>query len=65
MKSAGATPRACRNLPAGELALMLPAGEMWSVVIESPKMPITRALWMSLIEPTCIVMPSKYGGFLM
>ena len=27
MKSFGSTPRDCRNLPAGELALMLPAGE--------------------------------------
>ncbi len=44
---------------------MLPAGEMWSVVIESPKRPRQRAPWMSVIGAGCIVMPSKYGGFLM
>ena len=44
---------------------MLPAGEMWSVVIESPNTPMQRAPWMSWILPTASVMPSKYGGFLM
>jgi len=32
-----------RYLPAGELSLMAPAGEMWSVVTESPKIPSARA----------------------
>jgi hypothetical protein len=31
-------------LPAGEFALIEPAGEMWSVVIESRNSPSTRAL---------------------
>ena len=47
------------NWPAGEVALISPAGEMWSVVIESPKMPSTRAPEMSLILPICMRMPSK------
>ena len=34
-------------MPAGEVGLIEPAGLMWSVVIESPKMPSTRAPWMS------------------
>ena len=31
------------HLPAGEASLIEPAGEMWSVVTESPKMPSARA----------------------
>ena len=30
-------------MPAGEVALIEPAGLMWSVVTESPKMPSARA----------------------
>ncbi len=44
---------------------MLPAGEMWSVVMESPNRPSTRAPCTSSMLPTAIDMPSKYGGFLM
>ena len=35
------------------------------VVIESPNRPITRAPCTSSMLPVCMVMPSKYGGFLM
>ena len=37
----GLSSRCCsmRYLPAGEVSLIEPAGEMWSVVTESPKMP--------------------------
>jgi hypothetical protein len=43
---------------------MLPAGEMWSVVIESPSSARHLAPVIGLIPGTDIVMPSKYGGFL-
>lgn len=37
LKSRGARPFSDRYLAAGLFRAMLPAGEMWSVVIESPK----------------------------
>ena len=43
LKSALETPCSISHLPAGEFSLIDPAGEMWSVVIESPKMPSARA----------------------
>ena len=49
LKSATPTPWSVRYLPAGEAALIEPAGEMWSVVILSPKRPRTRAPSMSPI----------------
>jgi hypothetical protein len=36
LKSFFSMPLDFRNLAAGEVPAMLPAGEMWSVVIESP-----------------------------
>jgi hypothetical protein len=45
--------------------LIAPAGEMWSVVIESPKMASGRAPTMSPGGVGVIDMPSKYGGFWM
>ena len=42
-----------------------PAGEMWSVVTESPKMPSTRALLMLVGGFGFIENPSKNGGFAM
>ena len=48
LKSATPTPWSVRYLPAGEAALIEPAGEMWSVVILSPNRPSTRA---PLISP--------------
>ena len=43
LKSAGWTPRDIKYCPAGESFLMLPAGEMWSVVMLSPSSASTRA----------------------
>src|SRR5258708_2059948 len=51
-----------RYLPAGESFLMLPAGEMWSVVTESPKIPRAHAARMSVIVPGFIEKASKNGG---
>src|SRR6185437_4032078 len=65
LKSFGSTPRAIRYLPAGESFLIAPAGEMWSVVMESPAKPMQYAPLMSACFGRSIVMPSTYGGFLM
>ena len=59
------TPCSVRNLPAGESPLMLPAGEMWSVVTLSPSTARQRAPLMGWIGCTSMVIPSKYGGFWM
>ena len=48
--------------PAGVSALIAPAGEMWSVVTESPSFASTRAPVMSVTGVVSRVMPSKYGG---
>ncbi len=57
------TPLVCRYWPAGLSALIEPAGEMWSVVTESPSLASTRAPAMSATGVVSSVMPSKYGGF--
>src|SRR5512140_2143661 len=66
LKSAFVTLFSISQRPAGEESLMDPAGEMWSVVIESPKMPSARAARTPL---SCalgfIVKPSKKGGLAM
>ena len=41
---------------------MLPAGEMWSVVIESPNKAKTRAPTMSPTGLGSLGMSTKYGG---
>ena len=41
---------------------MLPAGEMWSVVTESPSSASTLAPLMSLTGSGSAGIPSKYGG---
>src|ERR1017187_10356288 len=41
---------------------MLPAGEMWSVVTESPKTPSAHAPSMLVIVHGCIEKSSKKGG---
>ncbi|CAB4542393.1 unannotated protein [freshwater metagenome] len=41
---------------------MFPAGEMWSVVTESPKIARTRAPVISVTGVGFAGMPSKYGG---
>ena len=62
LKSFCCTPCATSYLPAGLVAAMLPAGEMWSVVTESPSNASTRAPDVGRV-PVVSVMPSKYGGF--
>ena len=49
-------------MAAGLPFLIAPAGEMWSVVTESPSLASTRAPWMSLTGAGSSGMPSKYGG---
>ena len=50
-------------LPAGEDALIFPAGEMWSVVIESRNKPMIRASTISSTGLGSFSMFWKYGGF--
>ncbi|MCY1226296.1 hypothetical protein D9M72_385230 [compost metagenome] len=57
------TPFASRYWPAGVSDLKEPAGEMWSVVTESPSLSSTRAPVMSVTGSGLAFMPSKYGGF--
>ncbi len=59
LKSRGCTPCAIRYFAAGPDLEMLPAGEMWSVVTESPSTASTRAPLMSATAAGVIVMPSK------
>ena len=49
-------------MPAGDVGLIEPAGLMWSVVTESPKMPSARALRITGIAPSCILKSLKNGG---
>src|SRR3974390_2835307 len=62
LKSAGCTPCAIRYCPAGLLALIDPAGEIWSVVTLLPRKHNTRAPEIS--PPAAVVLGifSKYGG---
>ena len=62
LKSFRSTPLASRYLPAGESALIFPAGEMWSVVTESPRIASTRASEISVTGFGSAGIPSKYGG---
>ena len=55
-------PCSVRYRPAGESVLIAPAGEMWSVVTESPSLASTRAPAMSVTGAGSRAMPSKYGG---
>jgi hypothetical protein len=61
LKSFFSTPSDLSQTPAGT-SRRSPAGEMWSVVIESPNMPSTRAPAIGCTPGGVIVMPSKYGG---
>src|SRR5690349_7560067 len=63
LKSFFVTPCSMSHLPAGEDCGMLPAGEMWSVVIESPSNARHLAPAIGRIPGGDMVMPSKYGGF--
>ena len=62
LKSFCSTPLASRYCAAGVPFLMLPAGEMWSVVTESPSRASTLAPLMSETGSGSAGMPSKYGG---
>src|SRR5690606_28428562 len=62
LNSCRGTPRSDRYFPAGESGLIEPAGEMWSVVTESPSFASTRAPLMSATGCGSRVIPSKYGG---
>src|SRR3546814_5502330 len=56
------TPCALSHSPAGELSLMEPAGEMWSVVTESPNTARACAPLTTGMAAGCIPKPSKKGG---
>jgi hypothetical protein len=63
LKSAFSTPFSFSHLPAGPSSLIEPAGEMWSVVIESPNTPSARApLMFGSVAFGVISKPSKNGG---
>src|SRR3954471_23392719 len=62
LNSCRGTPRSARYLPAGESGLIELAGEMWSVVTESPSFASTRAPEMSDTGSGEAAMLSKYGG---
>ncbi len=51
-----------RYVPAGESGLIAPAGEMWSVVIESPTFTSTRPSITSEASVASGARPSKKGG---
>ena len=62
------TPCCCRYEPAGPSFLMLPAGEMWSVVIESPNSAMMRAPCTDTGRCASVcssAKPSKNGGSVM
>ena len=56
-------PLSIKYLPAGEAFAMLPAGEMWSVVTESPNTAIARAPRTSASGAGCAPIASKKDGF--
>src|ERR671917_170001 len=62
LNSCRGTPCSARYRPAGESGLIELAGEMWSVVTESPSLASTRAPAMSVTGEGDWAMPSKYGG---
>ncbi len=51
-----------RYFPAGEVFLMEPAGEMWSVVTLSPKIASARAPVIGAMLPGCNAKFVKNGG---
>ena len=65
LKSRGATLRSWSHSPAGDQAAIEPAGEMWSVVTESPRTTRTRAASMSCTGAGSTPRPSKNGGLAM
>jgi len=60
LKPLRSTPRSSRYLPAGLSTAIAPAGEIWSVVIESPKIARMRA---PETGSSCLLLSRlKYGG---
>src|SRR6202521_1346754 len=64
LKSGRCTPRSIKYLPAGLSTGIAPAGEMWSVVTESPSTASTRAPSISVSDFGCGPKSTKYGGSL-
>src|ERR1700754_2043331 len=64
LNSAGSTPSSVSSQPAALLVEIDPAGEMWSVVIESASLSSTRAFSMSVGGAGVGAMLRKYGGSL-
>src|ERR1700750_2041935 len=62
LKSLRSTPCPVRYSPAGLSVLIAPAGEIWSVVTESPSLASTLAPRMSVTGSGSAGIPSKYGG---
>src|ERR1700731_777459 len=62
LKSLGDTPCSCRYFPAGLLALIEPAGEIWSVVTLWPSFASTRAPVISFTAAGRAGILSKYGA---
>src|SRR3954453_22240717 len=62
LNSCRGTPWSARDRPAGESGLIELAGEMGSVVPESPSLASPRAPEMSATGVGSADMPSKYGG---
>ena len=65
LNSSGPTPCSWSHAPAGADALIEPAGEMWSVVTESPRTARTLPPSMSPGRSASSVRPSKNGGLAM
>ena len=65
LKSCGLMPACCKYCPAGPLAGMAPAGEMWSVVTELPSNTSTRAPVIGAIGAGSGGRSTKNGGSLM
>ena len=62
LNSSGPTPCAWSHCPAGDEAAIEPAGEMWSVVTESPSTARTRAPTMSRTGAGSAGTASRNGG---
>src|SRR5699024_10142288 len=63
LKSRGDTPCSINHLPAGVSLPIAPAGEMWSVVTESPNLPRTLKLDSGSIVPASLDRFWKNEGF--
>src|SRR5699024_6396901 len=63
LKSRGDTPCSINHLPAGVSLPIAPAGEMWSVVTESPNLPSTRRPFNGSIVPASLDKFWKNDGF--